>query len=211
MASAAGDHTFTMADYGTYTVTVVASTSDATSATASTSATISAPSSWTRVTSVATLLAGGTFIIGYEATANSGVIVPMANTGSATTSAAGFMYSGSTATSGGTGTIDMSSVATTSSFEVTIGESSEVDGAIYIKIGDNYLGNTNTKNNCKLFASEAATTSFTPTIGDNDNFTLDIAANTTGTAYRYLKYNTGAPRFAVYSTTPEKIVIYKKN
>ena len=166
---------------------------------------------WTRVTSVATLLAGGTFIIGYEATANSGIIVPMANTGSATTSKAGYMYSGSTASDGGSATINMASVATTTSFEVTIGSSSSVDGAIYIKIGDNYLGNTNTKNNCKLFDSEANTTSFTPTIGDNDTFTLDIAANTSGNAYRYLKYNTGAPRFAVYATTPEKIVIYKKN
>ena len=102
---------------------------------------------WERVTSVDTLLAGGTFVLGYEATANSGVIVPMANVGSATLSAAGFMYSGSSASSGGTGTINMSTVTDTSSFEVTIGESSEVDGAIYIKVGDSYLGNTNKKNN----------------------------------------------------------------
>ncbi len=165
---------------------------------------------WSRVTSVQTLLDGGTFIIGYEATANSGVIVPMANTGSATTSAAGFMYSGSTATSGGTGTINMSSVETTSGYEVEIGESSEVSGAIYIKVGNNYLGNTNTKNNCKLFTSQATTTSFTPTFGTNNTCTLDIAVNTSGSAYRYLKYNTGSPRFAVYATAPEKIVIYKK-
>lgn len=39
-ANAAGSHTFTMADYGTYDVTVVASASDAFSATASTSATL---------------------------------------------------------------------------------------------------------------------------------------------------------------------------
>lgn len=167
---------------------------------------------WARVTSVATLLAGGTFIIGYESTANSGIIVPMANSGSASTSAAGFMYSGATATSGGSGTINMATVETTSSYEVQMGESSEVDGAIYIKIGDNYLGNTNTKNNCKLFTSQASTTSFKPTLGSNDTFTLEIEANTgEATNYKYLKYNTGSPRFAVYSTTPEKIVIYKKN
>ena len=166
---------------------------------------------WTRVTSASTLLKGGTFIIGYEATANSGIIVPMANTGSATTSAAGFMYSGSEAASGGSGTIDMSKVVSTSSYEVEIGESSEVDNAIYIKIGDDFLGNTNTKNNCKLFTTQAATTSFTPTFGTNDNVTLDIEANNTGTTkYRYLKYNSSSPRFAVYSTAPEKIVIYKK-
>lgn len=166
---------------------------------------------WDRVSSVSTLTSGGTFIIGYEATANSGVIVPMANTGSATTSAAGYMYSGATAADGGFGTIDMSTVTNTSSFEVVIGASSEVDGAIYIKIGDNYLGNTNTKNNCKLFTTQSATTSFTPTIGDNNTFTLDIAANTSGSAYRYFKYNSSNPRFAVYATTPDKIVIYKKN
>ena len=165
---------------------------------------------WERVTNVSTLTTGGTFIIGYEATANSGIIIPMANTGSATTSTAGFMYSGSTATSGGSETIDMSSVATTTAYEVEIGASSEVDGAIYIKVGSNYLGNTNTKNNCKLFAEQANTTSFTPTFGSNDNVTLDIAANNSGSKYRYLKYNTGSPRFAVYSTAPDKIVIYKK-
>lgn len=166
---------------------------------------------WERVTSVSTLQEGGTFIIGYEATANSGVIIPMANTGSATTSAAGFMYSGSEALSGGSGTIDMSTVTLTSNYEVTIGASSVVDGAIYIKVGDNYLGNTNTQNNCKLFTAEATTTSFTPTVGENDAFTLDIAANTgKATNYRYLKYYSGTPRFAVYSTTPDKIVIYKR-
>lgn len=163
---------------------------------------------WSRVTSTATLLSGGTFIIGYEATANSGVIIPMANTGSLTTSAAGFLYSGSSASSGGTGTINMASVSSTSDFEVTIGTSSEVSGAIYIKIGENYLGNTNTKNNCKLFTSQAETTSFKPTVGADDTFTLEIEAND---GYKYLKYNTGNPRFAVYSTVPEKIVIYKKN
>lgn len=165
---------------------------------------------WERVTSISTLTSGGTFIIGYEAEANSGVIIPMANTGSATTSAAGFMYSGSTATSGGTGTIDMSSVATTTAYEVEIGASTEVDGAIFIKVGSNYLGNENTKNNCKFYAEQSVNTSFTPTIGDNNTFTLDIEANNSGSKYRYLKYNTGSPRFAVYSTAPEKIVIYKK-
>ena len=163
--------------------------------------------SWTRVTTVAELLAGGTFIIGYEATANSGKIVPMANTGSATTSAAGFIYSGSTATSGGNGTIDMSTVSETSNYEVTIVASTSVSGAICIKLGDNYLGNTNTKNKCKLFTADAATTAFTPTVGGNDVFTLKIAANQT---YHTLQYNTGSPRFAVYNGAQKNVVIYKK-
>ena len=46
-ASAAGSHTFTMADYGTYDVTVVASASDANSASASTTATISSGKTYT--------------------------------------------------------------------------------------------------------------------------------------------------------------------
>ena len=163
--------------------------------------------SWTRVTTVAELLAGGTFIIGYEATANSGVIVPMANKGSASTSTVGFIYSGSTAASGGKDTIDMSTVSETSNYEVTIVASTSVSGAICIKLGDNYLGNTNTKNNCKLFTKEAATTAFTPTVGANDVFTLKIVDNT---SYHTLQYNTGSPRFAVYGGTQKNVVIYKK-
>ena len=168
----------------------------------------SSAATWTRVTSISTLLAGGTFIIGYEDTANSGIIIPMANTGTATTSAAGFLYSGSSASSGGTGTINMANVTSTSAFEVTIEASSIVSGAVNIKLGNNYLGNTNTKNNCKLFTSASKTTAFTPTVANNGVFTLTIEENAD---YKYLKYNTGSPRFAVYSTTPDKIVIYKKN
>ena len=163
--------------------------------------------SWSRVTTVAELLAGGTFIIGYEATANSGEIVPMANTGSATTSAAGFIYSGSKAVSGGKDTIDMSTVSETSNYEVTIVASTSVSGAICIKLGDNYLGNTNTRNKCKLFTTEAATTAFTPTVGSNDVFTLKIAANKD---YHTLQYNASSPRFAVYGGAQKNVVIYKK-
>ena len=166
--------------------------------------------SWRRVTSVDTLLAGGTFILGHEATANSGVIIPMANSGSATTSVAGFMYSGASATSGNSDTINMSTVTTTSSYEVTVGESSVVDGAIYIKIGNYYLGNTNTKNNCKLFTSQSETTSFTATKLTNDKMELDIKANNSGSKYRYLKYNTGSPRFAVYASGQQNPVFYQK-
>lgn len=163
---------------------------------------------WTRVTTVAELLAGGTFIIGYEATAKSGVIIPMANTGSASTDAAGYIYSGSSASSGGKETIDISSVLETSNYEVTIVPSTSVSGAICIKLGANYLGNTNTKNNCQLFTEEAATTAFTPTVGDNDVFTLTIEANET---YNTLQYNASAPRFAVYGGAQKNVVIYKKN
>lgn len=102
----------------------------------------------------------------------------------------------------------MSSVETPSLYEVTIEASTVVSGAINIKLGSNYLGNEDTKNDCKLFTSSSNTTAFTPTVATNGIFTLTIAANET---YKYLKYNSGSPRFAVYSSDPEKIVIYKKN
>lgn len=162
---------------------------------------------WQRVTTVAELLEGGTMIIGYEATANSGVIVPMRAEGSASTSDAGIIYSGTTAGSSTKTTIDMSALSVSTEYEVTVVPSTSVTGAVCIKIGDNFLGNTNTKNNCKLFASESETTAFTPTVGTNDVFTLKIAKNTT---YHTLQYNTGSPRFAVYGGTQKNVVIYKK-
>ena len=163
--------------------------------------------SWTRVTDVSDLTSGGTFIIGYEATANSGVIIPMANTGSASTTAAGFIYSGSTASSGGKETIDMSTVTSTSNYEVTIVSSGE--GKIAIKLGTNFLGNANTKNNAKLFTADAAAngTSLTPTIGTNNVVTLRNA----NASYHTLQYNTGSPRFAFYGGGQKNLVIYKKS
>lgn len=162
---------------------------------------------WTRVTSADDLLAGGTFILGYEASANSGVIVPMQNEGTATLSAAGYMHSGTTQGSSTNGTLNMSNVTSTSLYEVTIVASTTVSGAICIKIGDSFLGNTNTKNNCKLFASESTTTAFTPIVKTNNTFELKIAANET---YFDLQYNSGSPRFAVYGGTQKHPVIYKK-
>ena len=163
---------------------------------------------WQRVTTVAELLEGGTMIIGYEATAKSGVIVPMRTEGDATTSAAGYMYSGTTAGSSKGGTLKIDTLSkTAAAYEVTVVPSESVTGAVCIKIGDNFLGNTNTKNNCKLFTKESATTAFTPTVGKDDVFTLTIAANET---YTTLQYNSGSPRFAVYGGTQKNVVIYKK-
>ncbi|MGN0233238.1 MAG: chitobiase/beta-hexosaminidase C-terminal domain-containing protein [Bacteroidaceae bacterium] len=166
-----------------------------------------AQSTWTRCTTVEDLLSGGTFIIGYEATAGSGVIVPMQNDGTANTSTAGYLYTGTTSGSATNGTIDMSSVSETSMYEVTISASTVVDGAISIKCPKGFVGNTNTKNNLKFFASESANTSFTPSVGTNDVFTLTITGNET---YTTLQYNSSSPRFAVYSNTQKDVVIYKK-
>lgn len=173
--------------------------------------TMSFAASWQRVTTVEELLAGGTMIIGYEETAKSGVIVPMRTEGTATTSAAGYMYSGTTAESSKSETIDMSALSVSTDYEVTVVASTSVTGAVCIKIGDNFLGNENTKNNCKLFTEESATTAFTPTVGDNNVFTLKIAANTGKTTnYTTLQYNSASPRFAVYGGTQKNVVIYKK-
>lgn len=207
VSSAASFSTPDMSTAGTKTVTV-SYQGKTTTGTITVSEASTGDATWTRVTTVAELLAGGTFIIGYEASAKSGIIVPMANVGTATTSAAGFMYSGKAAIKDNKETIDMSSVTATSKYEVTISASNSVSGAICIKIGANYLGNTNTKNDCKLFAFESKTTSFTPTLGDNDVFTLEITANA---KYKTLQYNTSSPRFAVYGGTQKNVVIYKKN
>lgn len=166
---------------------------------------------WTRVTSVETLTAGGTFIIGYEAEAdaNSGVIIPMANTGSATTSAAGFMYSGAKASSGGEDTLNMNTYnAAGDEFIVTIAESEVNEGKITIKTADGYIGNTNTKNKCKLFTEDSTAngTSFTATIGANNVITL----NNGNAKYHTFQYNTGSPRFACYGDTQKNLVIYKR-
>lgn len=82
-ASAAGDHTFTMADYGTYNVSVVASAADAISATASTSATLTDPSSGggDPVTSTLTFTAA----CGGSGTADDGVVWTVTSDGTEST------------------------------------------------------------------------------------------------------------------------------
>lgn len=155
---------------------------------------------WIRCTSVSDLISGGTFILGYEATANSGIIVPMQNTGSAKTTTDGSLNCGTT--------VDMSNVTETSKYEVTIGASSIADGAVFIKCGDYFVGNNNAKNKLRLFSTETENTAFTPNVGKNDVFTLTLAACKT---YNKLQYNTSSPRFACYGGTQKDVVIYKKN
>lgn len=169
---------------------------------------------WTRVTTVGQITTGGTFIIGYEADYENaeGVLIPLrAEGGTATTSATGFLYSGTSAGSTTTGTIDMSSIVSTSDYEVTIvtGASS---GTISIQLRDgNYIGNNNTKNKCKLYASVCAETSFTPTIGADDVVTLELDA-AVSEDYPKLQYNsgTGNQRFACYNGGQKNLVLYKK-
>ena len=162
---------------------------------------------WIRCTSVSDLISGGTFILGYEATANSGIIVPMQNTGSATTTTDGYLNGGTEKTTG-KNTVDMSNVTETSKYEVTIGASSIADGAVFIKCGDYFVGNNNVKNKLRLFSTETKNTAFTPNVGKNDVFALTLAACKT---YNKLRYNPSSPRFACYSDSQKDVVIYKKN
>lgn len=166
--------------------------------------------SWTRVTDVATLLAGGTFIMGYEGTAGSGVLVPLRSDATdATTTANGILYSGTgTGTTSNNATIDMSSITETAKYEVTISASS-VDGAIDILLATgNYIGNSNGKNTAKVYASTSANTAYKPTLKADDKFELKCEAAST---YPYLQYNTGSPRFCNYTGTQMNVVFYKKN
>ena len=98
---------------------------------------------WTRVTAVSELLEGGTFIIGYEKTASSGVLVPLRNdVANATTSSNGYFYSGTSSSKSGSGTINMSSISNTTAYEIIVTASSTVDGAINLQMADGkYFGN----------------------------------------------------------------------
>lgn len=162
---------------------------------------------WIRCTSVSDLISGGTFILGFEATANSGIIVPMQCSGTVTATTAGYLNGGTEKTTG-KNTVDMSNVTETSKYEVTIGASSIADGAVFIKCGDYFVGNNNVKNKLRFFPTETENTAFTPNVGKNDVFTLTLAACKT---YNKLQYNTTTPRFACYGGTQKDVVIYKKN
>lgn len=156
---------------------------------------------WKRVTTLDQITSGGRFIIGYEASAKSGVIVPMR-----TECKDNIMYSGTTAGKSEKGTIDMATVTATSAYEVEFVKSTAVSGAVCIKVGDSYIGNENSKNSCKLYSTQSKTTSFTPTIGTNDVVTLKITSNS---SYHTLQYNPSSPRFAVYGGSQKNLVLYK--
>lgn len=166
-------------------------------------------SSWTRVTAVSDITSGGTFIIGYEATANSGVLVPMRNEGSANSTTEGFMYAGTgTGSSSDGSTIDMSDVSDSERYSVEIVSSTAVPGAVCIKVGNLFVGGENTKNKCKLYSAQSANTSFEASIAENDVVTLKIGACS---SYNTLQYNVSSPRFALYTGGQKNLVLYKKS
>ena len=171
---------------------------------------------WTRVTTMEQLTSGGTFIMGYEATAKSGTIVPLRSADcDATTSANGYFHTGTTANSSTSSTITMSSVVNTSAYEVYI--SSPASGKINIQRATstgNYYGASSegsSKNTARLYTKGNTTeTNLIVEWASETNNQFKLRTGVSGT-YKYLKYNTSSPRFAFYNSAGEKIVFYKKS
>lgn len=171
---------------------------------------------WTRVTTMEQLTSGGTFIMGYEATAKSGTIVPLRSADcDAKTTANGYFHTGTTANSSTNSTITMSSVVNTSAYEVYI--SSPASGKINIQRATstgNYYGASSggsSKNTARLYTEGNTTeTNLIVEWASETNNQFKLRTGVSGT-YKYLKYNTSSPRFAFYSSAGEKIVFYKKS
>ena len=171
---------------------------------------------WTRVTTMEQLTSGGTFIMGYEAAAKSGIIVPLRSADcNATTSANGYFYTGTTANSSTNSTITMSSVVNTSAYEVYI--SSPASGKINIQRATstgNYYGASSggsSKNTARLYTKGNTTeTNLIVEWASETNNQFKLRTGVSG-IYKYLKYNTSSPRFAFYNSAGEKIVFYKKS
>ena len=167
---------------------------------------------WNRVTNETDILSGGTFIIGYEETANSGVIVPMrADNCGAKTTANGIIITGTNATSSTSdkGTIDMATYSGTGTYEITI-TASTLSGAVNLQLIDgSYIGCPGAKNTARLYteASES-NTAYTVTAKDNDTFQLTCEAQKS-TTYYFLQYNTSSPRFCNYTGSQKNPVFYK--
>lgn len=170
---------------------------------------------WTRVTSIETLTGGGTFIMGYEATAKSGTIIPLRSADcNATTSANGYFNSGTTGGSSTNGTLDMTGTITSTDYEVYI--TSPASRKINIQMvnsSGSYYGATSggtTKNTARLYTSgNSNETNLTIEWDSETDNTFKLSANVSG-SYKYLKYNTQNPRFAFYNSTGDKVVFYKK-
>lgn len=171
--------------------------------------------SWTRVTTIEELTDGGTFIMGYEATAKSGVIVPLRSADcNATTSANGYFYTGTTASSSTNGTINMSTITTTTDYEIYI--TSPSGGVINIQMktaGGSFYGASSggsSKNTGRLYTSgNSSETNLIPEFANETNNQFKLSTSVTGT-YKFLKYNTSSPRFAFYDSNGSNIVFYKK-
>ena len=180
----------------------------------------SAGVSWTRVTTVSQITSGGTFIIGYEATAGSGVLVPMRQEVNSETNS--YVRSGTTAGSSTNGTITMAatmSAASTLAYETVIAPGTG-SGKISIKVGIKYIQDTSTssKNQSSLTTerSDSNGTDYSVEIGSNDVVTIASTRTVTKSSTDYnpkFQFNnsSGSYRFTCYVTGGQKnLVLYKK-
>ena len=185
----------------------------------------SAGVSWTKVTTVSEITAGGTFIIGYQdPSGTAGVIVPMRQEGSSlSTSIDGYFYSGNASGSTGPSTLTMAatmSSSSTAAYEIEI-VSGTASGKVALKYGNYYIGagygSSGKVNKIRLYSSKSSeNTDFTPSIEDGVVL-LTLAGKTlTENKTNYnprFQYNasSGQERFATYWKHGQKdLVLYKK-
>lgn len=174
---------------------------------------------WTRVTSVAQITSGGTFVIGYENTANSGILIPMRQEDAGASK--NYIRSGTTSGSSTNGTITMTgsmSPASTADYEAVI-VAGLTSGNVSIKVGTKFIQDnaTASDNKCTLSSTQIAATDFVPTIGSNDVVTFTSTRTVTKSSTDYnpkFQFNntSGSYRFTCYTTGAQKnLVLYKKN
>lgn len=187
-ADAAGNHTFTMTEYGTYDVTVVASADDAISATAATTATLTDPSAGTSK-HVATInfgsATGSTNInaaskTGQDSEGNTWTITTEGT--DSFTPNANYAQIGSSkkpATSI-TFTTTLSSSATDISLEAKFGGFSGTAGTVNLKVGDNTIGSGS------LNATNDVTVKSTST-GSGTVLTVTVTGISKGVKAYYIK------------------------
>ena len=176
---------------------------------------------YTRVTNVASQISTGKKVImGYEATANSGVIIPIqsASFGS------NILYPGTTLGSAGTGTIDMSELTYEGSanYAFTIHAGYTSGYFAFEQAGDEagkYIGH-NGKNSVAQYSTiEDTKVDFSITLGDNDVASIVNKYGNDNTTkdgsnyyyFKYLRYNSANDRVAIYRTGQADMVLYLCN
>ena len=175
---------------------------------------------YTRATQVSDITVGSHIIIGYEANHSEaqGTVVPARSGDYSGTS---YMRSGTTSGSSNNNTIDLtSSVANESDYVFTV-EAGHNTGYFALKGSDNkYIGH-NAKNAAKAYDAidTKGKTDYSFAFGENDVVTITNKwgnENTTTDGsnsynFKWLRYNSGTPRFAIYRTGQNDPVIYIVN
>ena len=115
-----------------------------------------AQATWTLVTSVDELKAGGTFVLGYKGSGD-GQLIPLRSVDcNAKTSANGYFNTGFTDNSSTNGQINIKTATDLSKYEIEISASTNTSGAVNIKIKDGFIGATsdgNTSNKGRLYTT----------------------------------------------------------